>query len=379
MNLSTAISCRLGKVFIILLTLICFTGSLAGCSEPKQNNSEQIAPLAKSDKSLRLLEDQELVPLDVPVDSYNALYCRWSPDGQWLVYGNNGDLFLYNYKTGEHVNLTNTPDRWELMPAWSPDGKMLCFTSRRLEAAEEHIDSEGTMVMSGAWGGSPSIIERDGSEYEILEEGTVTDPGWSLDGKTIVYGCEGNIHLFDLKEHKARILTPDEMGLQAQYIGSPAWSSTRSEIAFFFSRSKQETTHQEVVDGNAVMVDQGYGLLDLQTNKVKPLYTFKGFYTSARIPALWSSDGNQLAFNLKQETFISGPGLIVSSRQGDRVKKIGEGYQVIWEPDGKRLVYIESSDHERVTLVNFEEDTYTKDAIINKVPGIQGLTWRTKR
>lgn len=60
------------------------------------------------------------------------------------------------------------------MPTWLPDGKMLCFTSRRLEAAEEHIDSEVTMVMSGAWGGSPKKVPVEAgildSDYLIIRQ-----------------------------------------------------------------------------------------------------------------------------------------------------------------------------------------------------------------
>jgi len=384
MNITAVVSYRSRRRVITLLMLICIIASLTGCAGRKQTNGSKLQNNQKQtvvdipNKGLGLLIDKKLVPLNVPVDSCSILYCRWSPDGQWLVYGNKGDLFLYNYKTGKHINLTKTPDRWELMPAWSPDGQTLCFTSRVLEPLEKHTGSKGVLVMSGAWGGSPSIIKLDGSAYEILEEEMVTDPGWSSDGKTVVYGSEGNIHFFNLKEHKARTLTPSEIGLQAKYIGSPVWSPIRSEIAIFFSRDDKETTHQEIVDGTALPTEQGYLLLDLKTNKIKPLYTFKGFFTPSRPPAVWSADGRQLAINLKQETFIKGEGLIVSNRQGDKVMKIGEAYQVIWEPNGKRLVYMESSNHKKVTLVTFKGDTYTKEAVANKVSDIQGLTWQSK-
>jgi len=67
--------------------------------------------------------------------------------------------------------------------------------------------------MSGAWGGSPTIIRRDGTGYEILEEGMVWNPSWSSDGKMIAYGSGGSIHLFNLKEHKARVLSPRDIRL----------------------------------------------------------------------------------------------------------------------------------------------------------------------
>ncbi|HBQ28372.1 MAG TPA: hypothetical protein DD719_02970 [Desulfotomaculum sp.] len=374
------------KAWAIILTLICISINLIGCTEVKQQagsrfqeNKTKVQPLNGHTGSLLIsLMDDKPVPLDVPVDSCNIMYCRWSPDGQWLVYGNKGDLFLYNYKTGKSINLTNTPNRWELMPSWSPDGSRLCFTSRPLHSNERsREDPDGNWVMFGAWGGSPTIIRRDGTGYEILEEGMVWNPSWSSDGKMIAYGSGGSIHLFNLKEHKTRVLSPRNIGLEAKYIGSPSWSPTRHEIALFFSLNDREPTREEVLAGTALPTKQGFALLDLQTNKIRVLYTFEGPFTSYRLPALWNTDGSKLVFHLESEGPVHNPiGLMVTNREGGSLQKIGEAYQVLWEPNGNRLAYIDANDYRIVRIVSFNGDTYTIKTIIEDNNTIEGITWR---
>jgi hypothetical protein len=83
----------------LLLTLICVS-SPAGCAATKQPSAGQ-APANQlrpesSGSILGSVQGGQLVALDVPVDSYDMMYCHWSPDGKRLVYGNQGDLRLWN-------------------------------------------------------------------------------------------------------------------------------------------------------------------------------------------------------------------------------------------------------------------------------------------
>jgi len=90
---------------------------------------------------------------------------------------------------------------------------------------------------------------------------------------------------------------------------------------------------EEVLAGTALPTKQGFALLDLQTNKIKVLYTFEGLFTSYRLPALWNTDGSKLVFHLKAEGPVHNPtGLMVTTREGGSLQKIGEAYQVLWEP-----------------------------------------------
>ncbi len=365
----------------LLLTLICCVG-LTGCAGSRQPSANQ-APVSQPHPYnpgtiLGSVQGDQLVALDVPVDPSEMMYCRWSPDGQRLVYGSQGDLWLWNRNTGQSVNLTNTPDRWELMPAWSPDGTMLCFTSRPLEPEEKSRRTpDGYWIMFGGSVGSPTIIRADGTGYEVLEEGTVANPTWAPDGQTVAYGSGDNIHLYDLKSHQVNVLTPGDVGLQAKYIGVPSWSPDGSELAFFFACSDQEPTRQEVIAKTAAKVTQGYALLNLKTNKVRVLYTWPGLFKSYRNPALWNSDGSKLALNLS----VGPPEdnhddlLVIDHDSGRAQAIVDRAYQAVWSPDGQQLAYIDGDSSLIVNLVSFNGDTYTTRRISERAYTVGGLTW----
>jgi Tol biopolymer transport system component len=233
--------------------------------------------------------------------------------------------------------------------------------------------------MSGVWGGSPAIIRADGAGYQVLEEGTVANPVWSPDSRSIAYGYGDNIHLYDLTNHQVRVLTPGDVGLQAKYLGAPSWSPDGSELAFFFARSDQEPTRQEVIAGTAAKVTQGYALLNLKTGKVRVLYTWPGYFKAYRNPALWSADGGKLALNL----LVGGPednhdGLMVIDHGSGQAQTIGTAYQAVWSPDGSQLAYIDNNSRLIVNLVTFKGDTYTSERISERAYTVDGLVWQPR-
>ena len=115
----------------------------------------------------------------------------WSPDGALLAISRDyrqerpgcshqiqSDLVTFSPEVGGALRLTDTLNRWEYNPAWSPDGSMIAFSRTR-----------------GDGNGAIWIVEADGSDPRRVTDppGSKGDwhPAWSPDGSTIVFFRQG--------------------------------------------------------------------------------------------------------------------------------------------------------------------------------------------
>jgi serine/threonine protein kinase len=90
-----------------------------------------------------------------------------SPDGKWIVYATDGDIFLQSVTGQTPINLTKDSAANDSEPAFSPDGESIVFRSTR--------DGAGIFVMG-----------RTGESVRRLTKGG-TEPAWFPDGRRIVY------------------------------------------------------------------------------------------------------------------------------------------------------------------------------------------------
>jgi dipeptidyl aminopeptidase/acylaminoacyl peptidase len=148
-------------------------------------------------------------PSQLTISDQRQIDPAWSPDGKWIAFDSDHDgdeqwdLLLVSPRTGDVVNLTNTPEVAEEGHAWSPDSRYLAYMSKPRNSSTFEIN----------------IMDVLTKRYRALTRNTPkelgnTGPIWSGDGKWIAYtqqhatGKDSNVFLADAATGKATLLTP---------------------------------------------------------------------------------------------------------------------------------------------------------------------------
>ena len=118
----------------------------------------------------------------------------WSPDGRMIAFtskrAGNFDVYVVNADGSGQRNLTRSPG-YEGGPAWSPDGRKIAFAkgSRSCRAGGACIGNTEVFVMNA-----------DGSNERRLTRNPGHDgaPAWSPDGRKIAFASErdGNPEIY---------------------------------------------------------------------------------------------------------------------------------------------------------------------------------------
>lgn len=261
------------------------------------------------------------------------------------------DIWVMNSDGSGQTNLTNTTDRNEVGPAWSPDGLRIAF-----------FEGWSTYTLN--------VMNADGSNMTAHSTSISTPrsaaPAWSPGGTQLAFqaslpdangGTRAEIVAFELASGTETVVSPPvDFGggllLDAEEI-EPAWSPDGGRIAYASVRPEwyadpvtgepQEGAQWEIVivepDGSGeVVVSAG----DAGTDRAN-------FLEEDRAPA-WSPDGSQLAFmSQAQVPSCCGPWQIwVVNRDGtgainltndDSVFEMGPA----WSPDGTQITFSRSN------------------------------------
>lgn len=94
----------------------------------------------------------------------------WSPDGKWIAFAMQGDIWKVPAEGGEAVALTRGP-AYHFEPEWSPDGRSVAFT----------MDTDGNLDIGkvSADGGASQRLTSD-REVDV-------EPTWSRDSQSIYF------------------------------------------------------------------------------------------------------------------------------------------------------------------------------------------------
>jgi Tol biopolymer transport system component len=147
----------------------------------------------------------------------------WSPDGQWIAFSMQGDIWKVPAGGGEAIALTQGP-AYHFEPDWSPDGRSLALT----------MDVGGNLEIG--------VVPADGGAVRRLASDPAVDlgPVWARDGQSILFVSSRN-RGFDILRVAlvSEAVTPVATGQGDQI--QPAVSPDGTTLAFVATMRSRNT------------------------------------------------------------------------------------------------------------------------------------------
>lgn len=250
-----------------------------------------------------------------------------SPDGRYAAFvdgppdGSQRDIYLLDRQTGEQINLTNTPDRVEVAPQfWPANPEVVLFESVTLDEP-----------LFGS--GHPSLVNLDGSGYQVLDEFAGGPMAPAPDGNTIAYGCcDAPATLYRLQEGGGSRLDPQSFGIPANKMFLPDFGSSSSQLAWIVGGSMLGPGESNT----AVAV------FNLQSGEGRLLHSYSPVGGTEFNGALaWSPDSRSIAYVSQGEFASQGraPNLWILLADGSQEFNLGIAHDPVWRYDGGALAY----------------------------------------
>jgi len=184
-------------------------------------------------------------------DAQDAAY---SPDGTFVAFARDGDLWLANSDGSGQRRLAATPDVAEAGPSWLPNGKAIVYTaevngsrqirvvslptgpSKRIAAssAEEYsgvVSRQGRLAFVSTRNDTPQIFVAQSNGYGATRFSTeafadVHDLAWSPDGTELAYDA-------DQEDGTTTLVVDDGTTQTVGPVGArPVWSPSGGRIAY---------------------------------------------------------------------------------------------------------------------------------------------------
>lgn len=191
-------------------------------------------------------EDSNLFLLDLGTGERTQLtsgsaatgYPVFSPDGRFISYEREGDIWSVEIATGKSRRLT-LDWRTERGAAWSPDGKEIAFVSDRWGRSNIYV-----MSAQG---------EREGL-HKVTSDGIGgTNPVWSRDGENLLFVAARDDHFYSRGIYtiaaaggEPKRITPEDNALN----GWPTFSADGERVAYISDRSGYLNIWTMAADGS---------------------------------------------------------------------------------------------------------------------------------
>lgn len=164
-------------------------------------------------------------------------------------------LWLYDVATQTARRLT-TGDYDEQLPAWSPDGTRIAFTSHRDTDPDRNYDSNLYVATISAAGSDPRALTTFAGEDNSAEWSSY--PTWSPDGRRVAYLQGGPVGLFSYGVHTLAVV-PAAGGTPLvltpaldRNVSDPVWSADGKTIRFMVEDDETVRVAQVAASGGAV-------------------------------------------------------------------------------------------------------------------------------
>ena len=259
---------------------------------------------------------------------------------------NDGSIELYtmNIDGTNPTRLTNLKDRNGMnlsayQTIWSPNGKAIAFTYFNVDNADLYtVNTDGSKLRN--------ITNHKGDDYF---------PGWSPDGKKIVFQSSRN-KLDSSIYRKDEILITNNEGSPAFNLtkysgddGAPSFSPDGKRIAF-------ESRRDSLTDIYVMNID-GTNILNLTKNSKRN-----------NSSPVWSPDGSMIAYESDYD-------LIIANSDGRHPIKLADANQPMgmrWSPDGKKIAFAaEGTQYMEYYLLEIDGPSLiklTEGAVANHFP-----------
>src|SRR5690242_7280386 len=144
------------RIFVGFILLACLVAH--GAAQDKKSDKKPGLPLKPERK------------IDFTVDEGSWLSLSVSPDGRTILFDMLGDLYTVPVSGGQAKRITSGLP-FDSQPVFSPDGKLIAFTSDR--------DGSDNLWIANADGTDPRQLSKD-------KDGDFISPNWTPDGEYVL-------------------------------------------------------------------------------------------------------------------------------------------------------------------------------------------------